>query len=73
MVEALDEVQSAVLGVMQLVAQDRHRFVERDVFLAAETTHRTLNASACLAGRRPTTAAKWTPLFAVHSKLYCPP
>lgn len=38
-VETLDKVQSAVLRVMQLVAQDRHRFVECDVPLAAETTH----------------------------------
>ena len=42
-VEALDEVQSPVLGVMQFVAQDRHRLVERDVSLAAETTSHTLH------------------------------
>ena len=46
-VEALDEVQRSVLGVMQFVAQDRHRLVERDISLAAETaqTTRHLNAS----------------------------
>jgi len=40
-VEAFDKVQRAVLGVMQFVAQDSHRLVERDVFLPAETTQTT--------------------------------
>ena len=45
-VEALDEVQGAVLGVMQFVAQYRDRLVERDISLAAETTQTT----ACCTG-----------------------
>jgi len=38
-VKALDEVQSSILGVMQFIAQYRHRLIERDVSLATETPH----------------------------------
>jgi len=64
-VEALDEVQSSVLRVMQFVAQDRHRFVERDISFAAETTPRRLNECITISSESPytTIALQWTPLL----------
>ena len=73
-VEALDEVQGAVLGVMQFVAQYRDRLVERDISLAAETTQTTACCTG-LVGRLYCTLRRAGPILSVfpalivHSKL----